>query len=130
MKVWQSYGSEHSSNILVIGRFKTEADARKAERIIEEVTKIASEKLDFSNRARSRMPEDTWEALRDLNCYFLSPPDFDDFLFDGYVTRDEETITISTEEYDLNAFLKVMIHYGAKVEMFSRHDYPDEEESK
>lgn len=127
MKIWQSYGSEHSSNILIIGRFKTEADARKVEHIIDQVTKLASEKLDYSNRSRSRLPENIWDDLRKLDCYILSPIDLDDFMFDGHVERKDEVITISTEEYDLNAFLKIMIHHGAKIEMFSRHDYPDEE---
>lgn len=125
MKIWQSYGSEHSSNILVIGRFKTESDARKAEELIDNLTKIASEKMDYSGRSRSRIPENIWDELRKLDCYFLSPVDMDDFTFEGYVERKDNIVTISTEEYDLNAFLKIMIHSGAKIEMFSRHDYPD-----
>jgi Family of unknown function (DUF6375) len=32
MKIWNSYGSEHSARIVMIGRFKDVASAKKAKR--------------------------------------------------------------------------------------------------
>ena len=35
MKIWQSFGSEHSSNLVMIGHFKNVADAQEAQKLIE-----------------------------------------------------------------------------------------------
>jgi hypothetical protein len=34
-------------------------------------------------------------------------------------------IVLTTEEIEVSAFLKVLIDHGARVEVYSAHDYPD-----
>ena len=41
MKVWVGYGSEHSANLVIVGTFKSEASAKKAQSLLEELTAIA-----------------------------------------------------------------------------------------
>lgn len=40
MKVWTGYGTEHSSNLVIIGNFKTVEDAKEATSMIHELTEI------------------------------------------------------------------------------------------
>ena len=40
MKIWNSYGSEHSANLVMIGTFKDATSAEKAKEIIDEITKF------------------------------------------------------------------------------------------
>lgn len=35
MKIWNGYGSEHSMNLVLIGKFKQEQDAEKVEKDIK-----------------------------------------------------------------------------------------------
>jgi len=34
---------------------------------------------------------------------------------------------LTTDEVDISAFLKVMLDSGARIEVYSAHDYPDTE---
>jgi hypothetical protein len=43
MKVWVGYGSEHSMNLVMIGRFDDASDAAAAKWLIDRLTKIVSE---------------------------------------------------------------------------------------
>jgi hypothetical protein len=38
MKTWNSYGSEHSANLVMIGKFKNAASAEKAKEAIDLIT--------------------------------------------------------------------------------------------
>lgn len=128
MKIWDAYGSEHSSNILVIGRFKSTKDAQTAKKMIDDVSKLAEKHARYEDRPHNRFSDELMEGLKKANCWILSPTELVDFLSgDISVDQENEKITINTEEYDLGAFLKLMIHHGAKIEMFSRHDYPEQE---
>ena len=42
MKIWNGYGSEHSMNLVLIGRFKRAQDAEKVEKDIEKLSVQAS----------------------------------------------------------------------------------------
>ena len=45
-------------------------------------------------------------------------------LYDYSLEQNEKTLNIHTEEQNFQVFLNAMIHYGAKIEVFSAHDYP------
>jgi len=51
MKIWRGYGSEHSSNLVMIGRFKTVGDAEAAKRIID---RLAEQITRLTGRSSSR----------------------------------------------------------------------------
>lgn len=52
--------------------------------------------------------------------------DVDNYAFDFRVTRNADKIEIWTEESEFQGFLKVLLHHGAKVEVFSRHEWNED----
>jgi len=124
MKIWRGYGSEHSMNLVMIGHFKNTEDSKKTHRLIEQLTDGLSDKIDFGSQ-RDRFDEDVMDLLRETKCYNLSPIELEQFLYDVSTRLDKERIVITTDESEISSFLKLMIENGAKVEIYSAHDYPD-----
>jgi len=129
MKIWQAYGSEHSMNLVLIGRFKTERDAETTKTLIERVSQQAA-KEDLFDSARA-LPENQRfsnamrSVLESTSLFMLSPADLEQFAFDHSLEVNGERIVIRTEEADVSAFIKILIDRGAKVEVFSAHDHPE-----
>jgi len=127
MKVWVGFGSEHSANLVIIGKFKTAAEATEANDLLKIFAKLANEahddgtlKLDGGN---SKFPEPILEAIAEHNFAELSHDDPITLVyeFDSQVAGDRMIIT--TDELNIGAFMKVMIHGGAKIEVYSAHDH-------
>lgn len=127
MKIWQGYGSEHSSNLVLIGYFKNSTDAQKTLKLIEELQVGLDGKIEI-DAPRHRFGEDVLALLRKLECYELRPPELEQFLFDVRTIVEDNKIILTTDEYDVSAFYKLMIENKAKVEIFSTHDYPNPEQ--
>lgn len=124
MKIWNSYGSEHSLNLIMIGRFKEEHEAEELEDLINKVTKFLGDNPAF-DVMNDRFDAKTLEFLGSHNLFCLSPQQLGHLLFDVDIQRRGKEIHISSED-DVNAFISLMIHHGAKVEVFSAHNYPTE----
>ena len=124
MKIWKSYGSEHSMNLVMIGSFKEEDDAEKVEKILRRLfEKLRS--LPDSDVYEDRFSKDVIEFLRSKNINYLSPQELEQFQYDGYFERDGKKIWYKTDEVDVSAALKIMLMEGAKVKVFSRHDHQE-----
>jgi hypothetical protein len=128
MKIWRSFGSEHSSNIVMIGNFKSETDAQKTEQLFEELHQLANEehaagnlKDDWSN---TRYSDRMLKFFSEKNIADLGYNDAAIFLYDYRLRRDGQKLVLTTEEGELNAFIKLMLKGGAKIELYSAHDYP------
>ena len=126
MKIWKSFGSEHSANLVMIGCFKSVADATKTQKIIDTLTVELSRKEDLDN-STERFDDDVLELLRRTECFSLAPHEISQFQFSFNSQVKDNKIILTTEEYEVSAFLKLMIDNGAKVEIFSAHNYPDAE---
>lgn len=126
MKIWHGYGSEHSMNLVMIGHFKNADDAEKTQNLIEQLTEGLRDKIDIGT-SRDRYGDDVLDLLRETNCYSLSPSELEHFLYDTHTQVKGDKIILTTEESDVSAFFKLMINNGAKVEIYSAHDYPDAE---
>lgn len=131
MKVWYGFGTEHSMNLVMIGRFKDAATAETVNGIIDEF-KTAVEADQAAGRLKLGEPADTFsdEMLRllmDVNVHSLGPGELEQFVYDVNVRRDGDAIVITTDEIAVEAFLKLMLLKGARVEVYSAHDYPDTE---
>jgi hypothetical protein len=129
MKVWYGFGTEHSMNLVMIGRFKDAATAETVNGIIDKF-QTAVEADEAAGRLRVGEPTDTYsdEMLRllmDLNVLSVGPEELEQFLYDVNVRRDGDSIVITTDEIAVEAFLKLMLARGARVEVYSAHDYPD-----
>jgi hypothetical protein len=134
MKIWKGFGSEHSMNLVMIGKFKTIADAEKAGRIIDLITKQVQMDMDsgaITIGSRSDRYTDGMMALfRELNVYDLNTTEVEQFAYDINVKQSQDTILITTDESDVSGYLKLLVAEGARVEVFSAHFYDEKEKQK
>lgn len=124
MKMWHEYGSEHSMNLVMIGHFKNPDDAEKTQNLIKQLSKGLEGKVDVG-ASSNRFGEDVLALLREADCHILAPSELEQFLYDTSTRVEGDQIILTTDEADVSAFLKLMIMKGAKVEVYSAHDYPD-----
>ncbi len=128
MKIWNGYGSEHSMNLVLIGSFKGAKDAEKVENNIEKLSaqslKDDSCSITFSDPENQRFSDDMLSLLWSLNLHTLGPNELGQLVSDHHLAREGSRITVTTDEADVSAFVKLFIEAGAKVEVFSAHDYP------
>lgn len=127
MKVWHSYGSEHSAALVMIGRFKSgqDADVFLAElaKLQEAITAVMP---DYEEQGR--FPKEIMESLlyeKIKFCYDMSPKDLDDFLLEYSIDKDEQdgsVVRMSTDDVGWAGLIKMMINAGARVEIFSEHN--------
>lgn len=127
MKVWHGFGSEHSANLVMIGRFKTAKDAKEALALIENIT--AQVKKDQENKANTdtvtgRYGREMLDLLTNANFVTVGASELEQFVYEVNVTLDGNELILTTEEYDVSAFLKLLIHHGARLDVYSAHDYP------
>lgn len=126
MKIWRGYGSEHSMNLVMIGQFKSVDDARKTKQTIDQLTEKLPDKIEVG-RTRNRFGDEVLALLKDANIYTLGPLELEQFLYDVSTRIEEDKLILTTDESEVSAFMKLMIDRGAKIEIFSAHDYPDAE---
>lgn len=128
MKIWKGYGSEHSMNLVMIGHFK---EARDAEEVKQLLDQLARQVKDDADESQSNTAPQDWftdrmlELLRAANLYILGPAELEQLLYDVQVDVDGNKVVITTDEVDVSAFLKVLLDNGARVEVYSAHDYPN-----
>ncbi len=130
MKIWNGYGSEHSMNLVLIGRFKRAQDAEKVEKDIDalsaQASKDDSHSISFGKPEEQRFSEAMLSLLSSMNIHTLAPAEIGQLDYDHNLRREGDRITVTTEEGDVSAFVKIFIEAGAKVEVFSAHDYPSD----
>jgi hypothetical protein len=128
MKVWRGYGSEHSMNLVMIGRFKDASDAIKTKGVIERLTEQVNIDVDAGHIEMSELPDrytdDMLNLLMDVNIMIIGLNELEQFVYDVAVEVEDNQVVITTEESDVSAFLKVLLDKGARVEVYSAHDYP------
>lgn len=127
MRIWYSYGSEHSMDLVLVGTFETVTGAEAAIEKMEALRTLAeSEWSDDDWRYQDeRMPDSLMNALINLKLYNMGRSDVDIYAFEHTVERRDSTVRVQTEESEVQGFLKVLIHFGARVEVFSRHDWTE-----
>ena len=123
MKIWNSYGSEHSLNLVVIGHFKEADQAEEFEQLTRKITQFLIDNSEFDVDA-DRFDEKTLNFLSKENLFSLSPQQLGHFLYDAHISCDGKKIRITSDD-DVNAFVSLLIHNGAKVEVFSAHDHTE-----
>jgi hypothetical protein len=128
VRVWHSYGSEHSMDLVLIGSFETVSGAEAAVERMSALKIIAEAAWsdDDWRRPDERMPDELAEELRRLRLYEMGRSDVDIYAFEHTVERDGSTVRVWTEESEVQGFLKVLIHLGARVEVFSRHNWNED----
>lgn len=128
MRIWHSFGSEHSMNLMLIGTFQSVSAAEAAVERMEALQTLAEQEWsdDDWRRGDQRMSEAAVETLSRLKLYDMGRVDISMFAFEHTVERDQTTVQIATDESDVQGFLKVLLGLGARVEVFSRHEWNDD----
>lgn len=129
MKIWSEFGTEHSSNLVMIGKFKTEEDAQHTKDAIYqfiELIRQASESDEIViGENNGDFPEKVLEfASANSGFRSLNPHELEQFLYEMNIEKRGDAINITTDEYDISALIKIMFQKGARVEVYSAHDYP------
>lgn len=129
MKVWNGYGSEHSMNLVMIGRFKEARDADKAKKLIDELIKQVNAERDFyrsdASPEKRRFSEEMLNLLMSSQLTSIGPMELEQFSYDVNIQVAGNEVVVTTDEVDVLAFLKVLLDKGARVEVYSAHDYSD-----
>lgn len=128
MRIWHSYGSEHSMDLVLVGTFSTISEAEGAVEKIEALQAVA-EALGASDSwddYGERMPNELLEALKELKLYTMGRSDIDNFAYDHNAERDHASVRLWTDETEIQGFMKVLLELGARVEVFSRHHWNED----
>jgi hypothetical protein len=129
MKVWYSFGSEHSSNLVMIGRFKEARDAEEVKEIIDRLVEKVSAEPDVYRwdaiPSDRRYSNPMYELLSASKIYNVGPAELEQLNYEVNVTVRGNDVVITTDEIEVSAFLKILVDKGARVEVYSAHYYPD-----
>lgn len=132
MKIWNAFSSEHSMNLVMIGKFKEVRHAQEAAQLIARLTEqVVAEPEAYepgTDTHRKRFSDAMLRLLEESRIYSLYPSELGQFELDVRVEQRLNQITITTDEVDISAFLKLLIDKGARVEVYSAHDHPDIDE--
>lgn len=131
MKIWYGHGSEHSMNLVMIGHFREAASAAEAKQIIDQLTEQvmsdAQAGLMEIGEHSDRFTVPMLKLLQDVRIHDVGPLEVEQFGYDFSVKVDGDKIVLTTDESDVSAFLKVLLDKGARVEVYSAHEYADTE---
>lgn len=133
MKIWAGYGSEHSMNLVMIGHFATAGDAEAVKQAIEEMETAANVEMEAGRlivgEPTRRFPEALSNVIRALHLYSLSATELEQFCYDVTTKLHDNTVILRTDEPDVSAYLKLLLDKGARIEVFSGHDFPERAKS-
>ena len=128
MKIWCQYGSEHSANLVMIGHFEDATKATTAKEIINALTvQVARDEESGAlvvGSPSGRYGKEMLSLLSKLNIASIGPGELEQFAYDVDVDVEGSDVVVTTEEIDVSAFLKVMFHCGARIEVYSAHNRP------
>lgn len=129
MKIWYQHGSEHSANLVMIGRFVDATEAAKAKEIIDALTEQVAKDQESGalviGSPSDRYGREMLDLLGRLNVASIGPAELEQFAYEVKVDVEDQSVVITTDELDIAAFLKVLFLRGARVEVYSAHNYPD-----
>jgi hypothetical protein len=118
----------------MIGRFKTVSDATKVKEIIEQLTEQvrADEQAGLLKigELTDRYTVDMLNLLQKVKVHSIGPAELEQFAYDVRVKVENNEVVLTTDEIDVSAFLKVLLDNGARVEVYSAHDYPNTEHGR
>jgi len=115
----------------MIGQFKVIADAEKAKKVIDHLTEqvnadVNAGVMDIGDPPQ-RFSDRILELFKQTHVYSIAPTELIQFAYEFTVKQEGKKVVLTTQESDISAFLKVLIDHGARVEVFSGHDYPEED---
>ena len=131
MKIWNSYSSEHSSRIVLVGHFKSEPDAKTFLGEYQKVIDLAMQHYDECQQSPDAFPDAILDLLVKGEIKFtqvMAPRDLLEFGMELEPRVKGKDFVLTSSEYDWGGTLKMLLMAGAKVEFFSGHDYKEDYE--
>lgn len=126
MKIWFGYGSEHSANLVIIGEFSSPEKAAEALNLLNDAAQVATadeaDGLLKPGVVQTHFTDRQMALWRRTSLSF-SHGDPEQLLYDLRPRREGSRVVITTEENDINALLKILLHHGAKIGVYSAHDH-------
>jgi hypothetical protein len=133
VKIWNGYGSEHSMNLVMIGHFRDATAAETALDTIKAATAAVQEELDAGRlvigEPRDRFTDEMLKIVGALRMHSIGARELEQLLYDVRVERRGDQVVLKTDEVEVQTFVKLLLSQGARIEMYSAHDYPDGAES-
>ena len=74
-----------------------------------------------------RFSKEMSDLLKASDLYSIGPTDLEQLLYNARIRVESSNVVITTDEIEVSIFLKVMLDKGARVEVYSAHDYPGTE---
>lgn len=131
MKIWTGYGSEHSMNLVLIGKFKQARDAENVKNLLDKISDQAAKdeaySISHSSPEYQRFSEEMLSLLRAHKLHTFSPVDLEQFASEHHIDHNNDCITVTTDEANVSAFIKIFLDAGARIEVYSALDYPEEQ---
>lgn len=123
MKTWNNFGSEHSANLVMIGKFEDASAAEKAKEAIDEIERFV---VDHDSQEHvNQYSKSEMDLLEKLKFYWAAPGELAQFRYDIRSELHEDEIIVTTDETEISALLKLLISKGARVEVYSAHNHPN-----
>jgi hypothetical protein len=127
MKIWVGFDSEHSSRLVLIGHFTDTSAAESAMELINRLKSVSEEV--FADETWYSSDERFLPALRtalyELGIYDMGGADIDNFQYGHTISRQGVDVTIHTDEGEIQGFIKAFLKLGARIQIYSRHDWTD-----
>ena len=100
MRIWHSYGSEHSMDMVLVGTFESVSGAEAAIERMEALKALAEAEWSDDNwrRQDEHMPDTVVDELRKLKLYEMGRSDVDIYAYEHAVERKGSTVRVRTEE--------------------------------
>ena len=129
MKIWNGYGSEHSMNLVMIGTFREVSDAEEAKQLIDDLTEQVRKEPNIydekNSPLESRFSDDMLNFFRTSKLSTIGPAELEQFAYDVSVDQEDKKVVLRTDKSEVSAFMKLLIEKGARVEVYSAHEYPE-----
>jgi hypothetical protein len=98
--------------------------AKRAKEIIDKIMEFMIDS-DDDHEDSDRYSDSALALLSSLNTASLRPAELAQFRYDISSEQKGDKVVITTDEYDVSGFLKILIDQGARVEVYSAHLHPN-----
>ncbi len=123
MKIWKSFSGEHSANLRIVGTFKTSEDAKNSAALFNRLLAVENKYPEGEEKAKGMSYSRDMMKFLEENNFIINPQDIEYLEYYGSVTAQGNTVEYTMDDFAIQPLIQAMIYYGARVEVFSRHDY-------
>jgi len=119
MKIWKSFSGEHSAKLKIIGKFKSSKDAEDAATLFNGLLEIDDR---FSSDPNKSYSQGMLNYFMDNN-FTIEKNDIENLDLFYPIEAEGDIIEVKTDDWGIQPLLQAMIHFGAKIEIYSQHDH-------